>query len=66
MPDGGWRTKRDNGRLVLQFVGLEEPGEGVEELAEEASVELGMLLEEPAAYQEQVEVHRRQEGVEPA
>ena len=66
MPDGGWRTKRDNGRLVLQFAGLEEPGEGVEELAEEASVELGMLLEVPAAYQEQVEVHRRQEGVEPA
>jgi hypothetical protein len=66
MPDGGWRTKRDNGRLVLQFVGLEEPGEGVEELAEEASVELGMLLEVPATYQEQVEVHRRQEGVEPA
>ncbi len=56
--------KRDNGRLVPQFVGPEEPGEGVEELAEEASVELGMLLEEPAAYQGQLEVHRRQEEVE--
>jgi hypothetical protein len=58
--------KRDNGRLVLQFVGPEEPGEGVEELAKEVSVELGMLLEVPATYQGQVEVHRRQEGVEPA
>jgi hypothetical protein len=60
MPDGGQKTRKDNGRLAQLFVGLEGAGAEVEELAGVVSAAPDTLLVDQVVCQGAVVARHKQ------